>query len=111
MTGDSAKETLCQVVERQPGLIFDILDRVASGQGQPGYHPQPGSSAPQWCYCSHCYEMPTKHAVYRQFTMWGQCRLGAGVRLVIPSCCVWVIRDKYPDSFGQYTGFISSRLA
>jgi hypothetical protein len=59
MTGDSAKETLCQVVERQPGLIFDILDRVASGQGQPGYHPQPGSSAPQWCYCSHCREMPT----------------------------------------------------
>jgi len=45
-------------------------------------------------------------AAYQQYTAFVHGYLGPNLRKVIPSCCVWAIRHAYPDSDGNYTGFI-----
>ena len=51
-----------------------------------------------------------RHAAYRQFVLWRFGHLGSGNRVVIPSCVVWAIRDRYPSADGTYTGFKVARF-
>ena len=50
-----------------------------------------------------------RHMAYRKFILWRRGFLGAGNRVVIPSCVVWSIRDRYPSADGNYKGFVPSR--
>ena len=45
------------VLERQPGLLFDIIPLLQGSQSQdiPADQPPP----PNWCTCTNCKEMPT----------------------------------------------------
>ncbi|XP_013383832.1 uncharacterized protein LOC106154127 isoform X1 [Lingula anatina] len=51
-----------------------------------------------------------RHNAYRSFIMWQYNRLTPGDRRVIPSCCVWFIRNKFPSPTGQYRGFDPGRI-
>ena len=44
-----------------------------------------------------------RHAAYRQYVWWTKGSLGQG-RVVIPSCCVLLIRQTFPDTHNVYTG-------
>ena len=51
-----------------------------------------------------------RHTAYRLFVLWKHGHLGAGRRVVIPSCVVWKIRGCFQSPDGIYTGFKVSRF-
>ncbi|KAJ8348806.1 hypothetical protein SKAU_G00273950 [Synaphobranchus kaupii] len=46
-----------------------------------------------------------RHCSYRNFVRWCWGFLGRRVRVVIPSCIITRIREKFPEASGQYVGF------
>jgi len=58
MSTQQLQETLLRVVELQPQVLIEILKPAERQPG--GYHPASGSSAPDWCVCGRCREMPTQ---------------------------------------------------
>ncbi|KAF4523832.1 hypothetical protein B566_EDAN008067 [Ephemera danica] len=48
-----------------------------------------------------------RYVAYRDFILWVNCKknLGRNIRVPIPSCAVWAVRDKWPEPGGLYTGF------
>ena len=53
---DRARSLLAEVAVRMPGMVFDILD-IVNEEPLPVCHFMP--SAPSWCKCGYCREMPT----------------------------------------------------
>ncbi|XP_071855271.1 P2X purinoceptor 7-like isoform X2 [Apostichopus japonicus] len=51
-----------------------------------------------------------RYTAYRSFIYWKAGMTGGYNCVVIPSCAVWCIRDKFPSEDGHYTGFKIGRF-
>ncbi|XP_055954727.1 uncharacterized protein LOC126809741 [Patella vulgata] len=102
-------ELLIDITERQPGLIFDICDRLAiPARDTTVTSPPPQTTNPSWCTCNNCQEMPTDREKLCYRLLPQNC---LSLRPVIPSCIVCKVRRRYPDPNGQYTGFKADKWA
>ena len=64
----------------------------------------------KYVVCLSLFFRQSRLMAYRAFVglMKRGTRLGKGVRVVIPSCVVSCIRDRFPSPDGLYTGFQSA---
>jgi hypothetical protein len=64
MPVEMMRDLLQRVIEREPGLVFDVLDSLKSPTTEepqpepPAADPEPAAAVP-WCICNHCRQMPT----------------------------------------------------
>ena len=57
MKEDELRSIVQQLMEKIPGLLFDVVEPIPQQPG--GYHPGPDDNVPEWCRCGKCREMPT----------------------------------------------------
>lgn len=50
-----------------------------------------------------------RHCAYRRYVSWRMGLPPTDAHPVVPSCCVWRIRERYPSPDGQYSGFTPVR--
>ncbi|XP_053388690.1 uncharacterized protein LOC123553808 [Mercenaria mercenaria] len=125
MDTEKLRNLVLALLKREPGLLFDLVeDDAVIMTGLHHHHLQqmnrivldPGVMAIGQAYYRDMlgrhrqrvedYNRTMRHAGYRNFTLWRYGHLGAGIRRVIPSCCVLAIRQTFPSASGQYTGFV-----
>ena len=58
MDGEALQDFALQVLDNQPGLVFNLLAPIEHQPG--GYHPAPEVQSPEWCSCRNCRQMPTE---------------------------------------------------
>ena len=58
MEREKMKGIMLKLVDREPGLLFDIL---LEDDSDPPISPDPSTSSMlDWCRCGHCIQMPTE---------------------------------------------------
>ena len=98
---------LGKILSRSPGMMFDVLSLL-----EEPLHPEPWLARAAWNNTlllmrakSQEWSQDNSGTQHRQFVLWQHGRLGVGRRVVIASCCVWNIRDTFPDPRAHYTRF------
>ena len=60
MKPEKLQDLVLKLVDREPGLLFDLLKGVEdSNDGIPKPGPSRSGHTPTWCKCSYCREMPS----------------------------------------------------
>ena len=57
MEAEKLRDIVLKLVDREPGLLFDLVEGVDDGNGG---SPSPNTGSPSWCRCGNCREMPTE---------------------------------------------------
>lgn len=60
--------------------------------------------------CGSSLAARRRHTAYRNLSRFIYDVVGRGNRYILPSCCVSKIREVFPDSRGEYTGFRTSSI-